>query len=393
MTPAPMPARFPFAIVGCGYVSDLYMAALQSHPELRLCGVWDRDPQRLQAFCAFHGVRAYTSYDELLASPEVQLVTNLTNPREHYGVSRQALDAGKHVYSEKPLATELADAQVLVELAEAKGLLITSAPCSMLGETAQTIWTHLRQGSIGKPRLVYAELDDGNVAAMDHRHWISASGAPWPARDEFEVGCTLEHAGYHLTWLTAYFGPVRRMTTFSSLVQPDKGFEGLQAAPDYATACLAFDNGVVARLTCSIYAAHDHRMRFFGDNGTLGIDRIWDYGAPVFLTRRNRWTSRAEKYPTLAKLVGMGPKQVPLVRKPPVQGKGFRKRNGMDFCRGIADLAQAVQTGQPPRMTARWALHVTEVVLAMQWPEVYGHARDIVHTQFDPVRPADWAQG
>jgi hypothetical protein len=77
----------------------------------------------------------------------------------------------------------------------------------VLSETAQTIWKLLREQAIGTPRLVYAELDDGNVAAMDYPTWISASGAPWPARDEFEVGCTLEHAGYHLTWLTAFFWP------------------------------------------------------------------------------------------------------------------------------------------------------------------------------------------
>jgi len=381
-----------FAIVGCGYVADFYMEALKSHPELRLQGVWDRDPARLQAFCAFHGVRAYGAYSELLADGKVELVANLTNPREHFKVSEAALLAHKHVYSEKPLATDLADAKTLVEMAKARGLFITSAACSVLGETAQTIWKLLREQQIGTPRLVYGELDDGNVAATDHTTWISASGAPWPARDEFEVGCTLEHAGYHLTWLTAFFGPVHRMTTFSRVVQPDKGFEGLQAAPDFAAACFEFGNGVVARLTCSIYAAHDHRMRFFGDEGTVSIDRIWDYGAPVHLTRRNRWTSRAEKYPLLARLTGLGPKRVPLVRQPPVKGRGLFRKDGMDFCRGIADLGEALASGTSPHLTARWALHVTELVLAMQNPTVYGDTREI-HTRFEPMAPMPWAQG
>ena len=379
-----------FAIVGCGYVADLYMASLKRHPELALQGVWDRDPQRLAAFTQYHGVKAYTSYDALLADPAVQLVANLTNPREHFKVSQAALLANRHVYSEKPLATDLDEARSLVELAETRGLFITSAPCSVLSETAQTIWKLLRDQTIGTPRLVYAELDDGNVAAMDHAKWISASGAPWPSRDEFEVGCTLEHAGYHLTWLTAFFGPVHRMTTFSRVVQPDKGFEGLVPAPDFAAACLEFGNGVVARLTCSIYGSHDHRLRLFGDDGTIAIDRIWDYGAPVHLSRRNRWTSRAEKYPLLAKLVGLGPAKVPLVRKPTTQGRGLFGRNGMDFCRGVADIGQAVQAGTAPHLTARWALHVTEVVLAMQAPTVYGDTREI-SSRFDPMQPMPWA--
>ena len=380
-----------FAIVGCGFVADLYMDALSRHPGLVLCGVWDRDPKRLTAFTAHHKARAYDSYDSLLSDNSVQLLVNLTNPREHFAVSKAALLAGKHVYSEKPLATELADATSLVELAESKGLLITSAPCSVLSETAQTIWKVLDDGLIGTPRLVYAELDDGNVAAMNHASWVSASGAPWPARDEFEVGCTLEHAGYHLTWLTAFFGPVRRMTSFSQVVQPDKGLPNLSPAPDYATACLEFGNGVVARLTCSIYGAHDHRLRIFGDQGTVGIDRIWDYGAPVHLSRRHKWTPRVEKYPLFGTLTGLGPKKVPLVRTPPVSGIGLWGKNAMDFCRGVADLADAIASGQEPTMTARWALHITEVVLTMQSPSVYGHTRDI-QSRFEPLKPSLWAR-
>lgn len=380
-----------FAIVGCGFVADLYMNALAYHPELRLTGVWDRDPKRLAAFTTHHQVVAYGSYEALLADPSVKLVANLTNPREHFGVSEAALHAGKHVYSEKPLATELQQATQLVELAEAKGLLITSAPCSVLSETAQTIWKLLDDGQIGTPRLVYAELDDGNVAAMNHGSWISPSGAPWPARDEFEVGCTLEHAGYHLTWLTAFFGPVRRMTSFARVVQPDKGLPDLQPAADYATACLEFHNSVTARLTCSIYASHDHRLRIFGDEGTIGIDRIWDYGAPVHLSKRHKWTHRVEKYPLFGTLTGLGPRKVPLVRKAAVSGIGLWGKNAMDFCRGIADLAHAITHATQPTMTARWALHITEVVLAMQSPNVYGDVRDIQH-QFKPLKPESWAR-
>jgi predicted dehydrogenase len=379
-----------FAIVGCGFVADLYMAALANHSQLVLCGVWDRNPERLRAFTAYHKVKAYPSLEVLLADPSVQLVANLTNPREHYPVSRASLMAGKHVYSEKPLATELDDARKLVELSEEKGLLITSAPCSVLSETAQTIWKLLREGQIGQPRLVYAELDDGNVAAMNHASWVSASGAPWPAQDEFEVGCTLEHAGYHLTWLTAFFGPVHRMTSFARVVQPDKGIPNLSPAADYATASLEFGSGVVARLTCSIYGAHDHRLRIFGDEGTLGIDRIWDYGAPVHMSRRHKWTHRVEKYPLFGILTGLGPKKVPLVRKPTVSGLGLWGKNAMDFCRGMADMSDALAGNRPPAMSARWALHITEVVLATQSPSVYGDTRTI-ESRFDPLEPAAWA--
>lgn len=379
------------AIVGCGYVADFYMATLGNHDHLELVGVYDRDPQRLAAFCAFHGVTAYGSLQQLLDDERVQLVANLTNPRSHFEVSQAALNAGKHVYSEKPLAMELAQAEQLVELAEQKKLLIASAPCNVLSETAQTVWKALREGRIGTPRLVYAELDDGNVAAMDYQNWISDSGARWPAKDEFEVGCTLEHAGYYLTWLTAFFGPAVRMTSFAHILQPDKGMP-LDVHPnDFATASFEFANGTVARLTCSIYGAHNHRLRIFGDEGSLLADKVWHYGAPVRATRRNRWTSRAEKYPLLAKLVGLGPKRLPLARKPDFTVKTRGSRNYMDFCRGIAELADAIESQRAPRMSARWCLHVNELVLAMQNPDALGSARTI-KSRFEPMQPMDWAQ-
>src|SRR5262249_19068502 len=150
----------------------------------------------------------YESLDELLADSRVEVVLNLTNPSSHYEVSRLTLLAGKHVYSEKPMAMRFDEAKELVELAENRRLQISSAPCSLLGETAQTMWKVLREERVGPVRLVYAELDDGLVHKMPYKLWLSESGAPWPYEDEFEVGCTVEHAGYYLTWLAAFFGPI-----------------------------------------------------------------------------------------------------------------------------------------------------------------------------------------
>jgi predicted dehydrogenase len=378
-----------FAIVGCGYVADYYLATLGNHAGLELVGAYDRNPVRARAFTSFHGLRRYDSLEELLGDERVQLVANLTNPSSHFEVSRAALEAGKHVYSEKPLSTRLEEAEQLVAQAERRGLLLASAPCSVLGETAQTIWKALRDGSIGAPRLVYAELDDGPVPVLDHSSWTSASGAPWPARDEFEVGCTMEHAGYYVTWLTAFFGPVQRLSAFSHVVVPDKGIPVSVVTPDFAVASLEFAGGVVARITCSIFADHDHRLRIFGDAGVLSTDQAWNYGAPVRLARRSRLALRAGRHPTLARLAGLGPRHVRLVR-PAQLRHGRRLPNRMDFCRGMAELADSLREGRPPRLSARWSLHVNELVLAMQHPEIYGAPRQIRST-FEPLAPMPWA--
>ena len=148
-----------FAIIGAGFVADLYMGSLKLYPEIPIRGVFDRRPERAAAFCSHWGLAKHDSLEALLAACEPgDIVLNLTNPSSHYEVSRAVLEAGFHVYSEKPLAMEMGQATALTELAAEKRL--TSAPCSFLGEAAQTLWAAVRAGYPGKVRLVYAEMDD-----------------------------------------------------------------------------------------------------------------------------------------------------------------------------------------------------------------------------------------
>ncbi len=382
-----------FAIVGCGFVADSYLATLKNYPDLELLGVYDRDSERCQRFAEYHGLQRYASYDQLLADDRVELVANLTNPDSHYEVSRRALDANRHVYSEKPLATSLADAEKLVALAEARQRLLASAPCSLLGETAQTLWKGLRDGCIGIPRLVYAELDIGDVSRQRTDTWFSESGKQWPTKDEFEVGTTSEHAGYYLTWLTAFFGPVRRVTAFAHVLQPERGIALSKITPDYATASLEFASGVIGRLTSSMYPPRNLSLRIFGDAGTIGVDHAWEsYGTPVVLNRyhrRQRLSYWVLKYPVATTLLGFGPRRLPLVQIPETSNKVFAT-HPVDFCRGIAELAAAARERRTPRMQARWALHVTELTLAMQNPAELGTPRNIL-SEFAPINPMPWA--
>ena len=215
-----------------------------------------------------------------------EIILNLTNPASHFQVSRSCLEAGKHVYSEKPLATAIEEARTLCELAESKGLMLASAPCSVLGQAAQTLWLAVRENMIGKVRLVYAELDDDFMTLAPYRRWQSISGAQWPYRDEFRVGCTLEHAGYYLTWLLAMFGTVERVIAGSANVAVENIDGQWPAAPDFSCAALFFKSGVVVRLTCSIVAPHNHEIRIIGDDGILELDESWNNDAAVRVRRQ-----------------------------------------------------------------------------------------------------------
>lgn len=372
------------AIVGCGFVADYYINSLSLHPELKLVGVMDRNSSRASSFAAYHSIpHIYGSLDELLEDSNVDIVLNLTNPSSHYSVSKACLEALKHVYSEKPLAMEMSQAEELVNLAEQRGLYLSSAPCSLLSETAQTVWKALRENQIGKVRLVYAEMDDGLVHQMPYKKWLSKSGIPWPYKDEFEVGCTLEHAGYYVTWLTAFFGRAETVSAFSSCLIPDKQTEvPLDInAPDFSVACIKFASGVVARLTCSIVAPHDHSLRIIGDQGILGIHDCWYYGAPVYIRRSiNIGRKRLE---------GVWKQRYPLVKKAPRMG--YKGAQQMDFCRGVAEMASAITQARDCRLSARFSLHNNEIVLAIQNSLETGCPYKIT-SSFEPIEPMPWAK-
>ncbi|SLN42847.1 putative oxidoreductase [Roseovarius gaetbuli] len=344
------------AIIGCGFVADLYMRSLASHPEVTACAAYDRDHARLAAFCAHWGVAPAADLAGLLVTLGTDgVVLNLTNPGAHYEVNRACLEAGHHVYSEKPLAMEVAQAQELFDLAATRGLMLASAPCSVLGEAAQVLAAAVRRDVAGTPRLVYAELDDGFIPQAPYGKWQSESGAPWPYEDEFRVGCTLEHAGYYLSWLIAMFGRVETVVAASASVIPDK--PGAGATPDFSVATLFFADGPVARLTCSIAAPHDHRIRVIGDKGVLQVARAWDNAAPVRFFRRLTIRRRLLEHPFGRRIRARGATHP----KPGRWGAA-----SMNFALGPVEMLAALAEGRACRLSNDMALHLTEVTLAIQ---------------------------
>jgi predicted dehydrogenase len=364
-------------IIGCGFVADLYMTSLAVMPSLRVIGAHDRDPARQAAFCAHWGVTPVASLEAAIAAtPRDGVLLNLTNPSQHQAVAAQALSAGRHVWCEKPMTLDLASTRAMLDLATANGVQCASAPSSVLGQAAQLWIAAARDGTAGTPRLVYAELDDGFIPQAPTDGWRSVSGAPWPAADEYATGCTLEHAGYYLSWLIAAFGPVTRMVAASAQTLPGK--PGAGATPDFATATLFFNDTVTARLTCSIAAPHDHRIRLIGDAGVLEVSEAWNNAAPVRFRRRMVIRRRLLESPLARTIKARGPTH-PMV-----------KRTGaaaMNFALGPAEMLDAIAAGRPSRLSGAYALHLTEATLAMQ----AGHVGPLT-TTCDMMEPMPWAR-
>ncbi len=393
-------------VIGCGNIASFYCRSIQNHPILRFDGVMDQDIQRSTRYSIYYDVRKYNTIDEILNDDTIELVINLSNPRSHFVVSKACLEAGKNVYSEKPLAMSFSEAKHLVDLAQQKKLYIASAPSRLLAETAQTLWKALREETIGRVHAVYVEMDGSLICRTRYKEWVNEVGMYWPYKDEFEVGCTIEHAGYPVSWLSAFFGPVETVTAFATCQIPEVQTEvGLNAIPpDLTIACLKFKSGIVARLTTSWIAPHDHSMRIFGDTGILSTDDLWAPRSPVYVTRNREirigpktvfipWKS---KYPMLdqprrpfawaRQMVASSPRTI--LRA--VRARLLHLRKRVDFCLGPAELAMALREARPCRLSPEYCLHNTEVVLAIH------NSKDSdtnykVTTSFSPMEPYPWA--
>lgn len=400
------------AFVGCGYVFDIYMRTRWAHPELDIRGVFDIDTARSAVVGSHYGLTVYPSYDALLADPEVDIVVNLTSIQSHYETIKRALEAGKHVYSEKPQTTAIDQTRELFDLAAARGLVFTGAPSNLYCDAIATMWKAVRDGAIGKPLLVYAELDDNPAHLMQLETVTSPTGAPFPYAEELQEGCTVEHVAYHLVWMCAMFGPVISLTGFSKILVEHKTATPLTPAdtPDFSVGVLNFANGRAARVTCSWVAPRDHRFRIIGDEGELAADNVFHDQSPVHLERFSRVSLVARKaytvrtQPLIGRLFGVGGRRIPLLRLwkshavEAERGVGsslkhrlvswLRRREiyAQDKLAGLAEMTRAMRDGRKQPMPADFLIHLNELTLLLQRAGDEGVALRPT-TTFEPIEP------
>ena len=196
---------------GCGNISGAYGETMSAYPSVRIAGATDVDRSLSAAFVDRFGGVDYPSLDDVLGDPDVDAIVNLTFPAVHAEVTTAALNAGKHVHSEKPLAGNYAAARSLVDLAADRGLRLSCSPITFIGEAQQTMWRLVESGAIGHVRVAYAEVNWNRIES-------------WHPRPEpfYRIGPFADVGVYPLTILTAMFGPARRVTAFGTVVYPDR---------------------------------------------------------------------------------------------------------------------------------------------------------------------------
>lgn len=322
-------------IVGTGNIAGGYARNALTFPELRLVAATDLDPARAAAFGAEHGCRVHDSLGDLLADDDIDVVVNLTVHHAHYEVTKRALEAGRHVYSEKPLALRSSEAAELVELARARNLRLGCSPATFLGEAQQTAAALIRSGRLGPIRAVYAEVNWGRIET-----WHPAP-APF-----YDVGVLVDVGVYPLTLVTTMLGRARSVRAWGWYLKPDRttvdGTPFRIGSPDLIVVGLELEGGAIVRLTASFYVGRPATLRgsieFHGDDASLSLGSFQEFDATVELGA-----------------YGSDYEPVTLVR-PPFPGTAW--------ARGVADLAQAIAEGRPHRASAEQAAHIVDIIEA-----------------------------
>jgi predicted dehydrogenase len=347
------------ALVGCGNVAARYADAIAAEPLLTWMGATDVLPGRAAELVERHGGADYPSLDALLRDDDVDLVVNLTGATAHAEVTAAALEARKHVHTEKPMAVSYPEAKLLVELAAACGVRLSCAPATVLGEAQQTMWKLVRERALGNIRAVYAEANWGRIET-----WHPSPETIYAAGPVADVGV------YPLTIVTAMFAPVRRVHAYATMLEPRRtrrdGDSFDLSTPDFTVALLELEDSTVVRLTATFWVGPGRQrgLELHGDEFSL------------YLATWAEFDSRLE-----ASRDGQTYTPVPLVREP---------YHGIGWARPLVDLAEAVEEGRPHRAGAEQAAHVVEVIEAIA--TAAREARPVeVASSFEPPVPMPWA--
>jgi predicted dehydrogenase len=338
------------AVVGCGTISSAYLRNLTAFPDLNVLYCADLEVERAKAQAAAFGVPAAGTTAEALAHPHVEIVVNLTLPATHAEISIAAVEAGKSVWVEKPLALDTASASELLAAANAAGVRIGCAPDTVLGAGLQTARRLIDDGSIGAPRTGLALLQGPGPEG-------------WHPAPEFlfqrGAGPLFDMGPYYLTTLAVLFGPATKVAAMGRRGRetrvvgrgPRAGTEFAVEVPTHVSALIGYASGQAATILLSFDSPLSRRgfVEITGTTATLaapdpdrfdGEVRLHDLGA-------TDWRS------------------VPAVGA--ADGRGL----------GVLDLARGLRTGEPHRATGDIALHVLETMEAID--------RSVLTGKFEPV--------
>jgi predicted dehydrogenase len=350
--PAPTSRPVGVGFVGCGSVFEPYLALARELERRGLvlvraaCG---RARQRSKVIDALCVPRFTEDYRELVAASDVDLVLVLTSPRDHGLIARAALEAGKHVLVEKPVATTLEEAAALVALAKRSPGHLVAAPFTILSPTFKTIARRIRRGDIG-----------GVASARARYGWAGPGWSEWFYQEG--GGALFDLGVYSVASLTGLLGSCRRVAAMTGVVIPEREVNGATVrvkAPDNAQILLEFGQATFAAVTTGFTIQQYQRgpgIELYGTAGTihlLGDD--WDPdGYEIWRNETGSWELFKETAPD------------------------------WPWADGLPHLVESIRAGTRPLVTPEHAYHVLEILLAAEAAGRDGRSREI-QSSFPPI--------
>jgi len=328
-------------IVGCGNISDAYLTNAKNFPILDIVAVADLMIERAQDKAAKHGVPHAMSVKQILKEPDIQLIINLTIPKAHGKIALAAINAGKSVLNEKPLAVTRAEGKAILAAAKAKKVRVGCAPDTFFGAGHQTARKLIDEGAIGRPVAATAFM-------------MCAGHEGWHPNPEFFYqpggGPMFDMGPYYVTDLLQLLGPAKRLTGSAKIVipvrtigsKPKAGKKIRVKTPDHLAGNIEFENGAVATIITSFATANagpsvPQPITIYGTEGTLLVPDPNGFDGPVRLWRK---TSGNSEY----------------IEVPPSHTKGYGRSVG------AADMAKAILTKRDHRASGERAYAVLDIM-------------------------------
>ncbi len=330
-------------VLGAGAISGIYFQNLtEVFSEVEVTAVCDLFREKAQEASEKYGIpKVYGTVEEMLGDGEIEIILNLTRPNEHYATTKSALLAGKHVYSEKPLAATYEEGAELAALAKERGLLLGGAPDTFLGAGIQTCRRLIDGGLIGD--VIGAEA---KMVCHGHESWHPAP--------EFYYQCgggpMMDMGPYYMTALVNLMGRVQSISGMTGMAfpqrvitsSPKRGAVVDVEVPTHTAGLLRFENGAIATVVTTFDVYYDKQafLEVYGTKGTLRVPDPNCFGGSVSLLR-----------PEDGKF-----KEMPLLYDYKENSRGL----------GVADMAKALRRGRAPRADVQQTLHVLEILTSFE---------------------------
>jgi predicted dehydrogenase len=351
--------RIRVGVIGCGSVSGAYLPHLSKCPYAQVVSTCDIIPERaVRRAKEFNIAHHYPHIDQMLAGEPFDLLVNLTDMQEHEHLNRQAIAAGKHVWSEKPIANSLAAGQEILAQAKAKGVRVWGAPVVVASPQFAFMAQALAEGKLG--RVASAHADYGHTGPDWSSFFYEKGGGSMP-----DLGV------YNLTSLTGLFGPARSVMAMVNIVTPTRQIHGKGeievTEEDNAMVLLDHGNGTLSHVQSgfNFFNPHGHvgsketrhTISIFGSRGSMGLlGYDWE---PLGVDLATEGQPEYERHATDAA--------------------------GYVWQQGASQVSECLVTGKEPLFTPEHALHVVEIIVAARESQRTGRRIDLQSTFKWPV--------